>query len=188
VDTNPDPFPAMAVAFAIARPHLRMNVDTTCLTRSSKEALSKLAEANFVLSPDAEMPGINRHLPGVQIQPFLNDVLSNTPSFDRKMVDTIQGRPLWLFIRRCETGQSAGEPGEGLSAIGPDARSEGGQEGGASRHPLAPSCGPTIAAGAPRSVGVLRPARRDPHPVWQNAVRCVVVSAFRTSGARKCLP
>jgi 4-amino-4-deoxy-L-arabinose transferase-like glycosyltransferase len=102
MDTSPDPFPSIGVLFSVASQGLRLENGNTYFAKSYKELFALLADTDFVLSPDPNMPGVGHHLPGLKYLAQLNDELMINPSFEHHKIDTIYGYPLWLFIRSCK--------------------------------------------------------------------------------------
>lgn len=102
MDTSPDPFPSIGVAFSVASQGLRLENGSTYFAKSYKELFALLADTDFVLSPDPNMPGVGHHLPGLKYLAQLNDELIINPSFEHHKIDAVSGYPLWLFIRSCK--------------------------------------------------------------------------------------
>jgi hypothetical protein len=102
MDTSPDPFPSIGIVFSVASQGLRLENGSTYFAKSFNDLFALLADADFVLSPDPNMPGVGHHLPGLAFLTQLNDNLMKNPSFEHQKIDTISGYPLWLFVRSCE--------------------------------------------------------------------------------------
>jgi hypothetical protein len=102
VDTSPDPFPSIGIVFALATQGIKLENNSSYLSKSFDELVVKLADTDFVLSPDHNMPGVGRHLPGLKFLAQVNDELMINPLFDHHKIDTISGYPLWLFVRICK--------------------------------------------------------------------------------------
>lgn len=99
--TSLDPFPAVAIRYAVARGGLKMAAGDTYFPRSLPEALKAVDEADVVLTIDpVETPRANAFIRISTMVPEIFQHLSEKPGTRKVQLGTYYGSPYWLFINR----------------------------------------------------------------------------------------
>lgn len=99
--TSLDPFPAVAIRYAVAHGGLKVAAADTYFPRSLEEALKAVDDADVVFTIDpVETPRANAFIRISTMVPEIFQHLSEKPGTRKVQLGTYYGSPYWLFINR----------------------------------------------------------------------------------------